>query len=116
LVNPDLLPIAKSIHTIIFNAETLSAARAGATATLAPPPAPQPVEKRSPGRKGAPDVRILIFDPAPGKKDRGAYLHIHGGGFVGGKPDQFAMLTQKVAEECECVVISVDYRLAPETH
>lgn len=118
LVDPDLLPVAEQLPAKVIDAETLAAERASAraTVTLAPPPAPQPVEKHIPGAKGSPEVRVLIFDPSPGKKGRGAYLHIHGGGFVGGKPDQFAMLTQRVAQECDCVVVSVDYRLAPETH
>ena len=116
LVDPDLLPVAKLWPTKIINAESLAAERGGAAVPPSPPPAPQPIAKHIPDAKGAPDVRIVIFDPSPGKKDRAAYLHIHGGGYVAGSPDHFPMLTQRVAQACDCVVVSVDYRLAPETH
>lgn len=115
-VAPELLAVAKSLPTITIDATTLSEERKHTVVPPAPPPAPQPVERHIPGPKGAPDVRVLIFDPTPGNKNRPGYLHIHGGGYVAGRPETFPMLTQRVAQECSCVVVSVDYRLAPETH
>lgn len=115
LVDPELLPEIKQIKTRNFSREMLATARQEPGWPIAPPPAPQPVEQRIPGAKGAPDVRVFVFDPSPGKKNRPAYLHIHGGGYVAGTPNRFSMLTQKVAQSCDCVVVSVDYRLAPET-
>ena len=41
-------------------------------------------------------------------------LHMHGGGFM--MTDPFLMpRLQGIATDCHCVVVSVDYRLAPET-
>ena len=69
-----------------------------------------------PGPDGAPDVRVLVYTPG----DRGdatlpAMLHIHGGGFVSGSADMSDPNSRAYAVEMNCVVVSVDYRLAPET-
>ena len=41
-------------------------------------------------------------------------LHMHGGGFMMTDP-MWMPLLQGIATDCHCVVVSVDYRLAPET-
>jgi acetyl esterase/lipase len=41
-------------------------------------------------------------------------LHMHGGGFMMTDPMLMTQL-QGIATDCHCVVVSVDYRLAPET-
>jgi acetyl esterase len=53
-----------------------------------------------PGPSGAPDVRVLVY--------------IHGGGFVLGDLDMFHAHVLKLADELGIVIVSVDYRLAPE--
>jgi len=78
-------------------------------------PAPQPVYRRIPGPPGAPAVRIIVVDPAPGGKGRPAFLHTHGGGYVAGSAARFINFHQTIAQTCKCVVVSVEYRLAPET-
>jgi acetyl esterase/lipase len=71
--------------------------------------------RKVPGAEGAPDVRVLVYTPG----DRGpaplpAMLHIHGGGFVSGKADMSDPNSRSYAVDMKCVVVSVDYRLAPE--
>lgn len=73
-------------------------------------------ERRIPGRPGNPDVRVLIYTPS----DRAdavlpAILHIHGDGFVSGSADMSDSNSRSYAVDMQCVVVSVDYRLAPET-
>jgi acetyl esterase/lipase len=116
LVDPDLVRPLRAFHTVVFNKDILPTMRDSPVVPVAPPPAPQPSTKVIPGAKGVPELKLLIVDPTPGKKNRPAYLHIHGGGYVAGRPETFPMLTQRVAQECRCLVVSVDYRLAPETH
>jgi triacylglycerol lipase len=68
------------------------------------------------GHPGDPDVRILIYTP-PGTATalRPAILEIHGGGFVIGNADMGDAGNRALALQLGCVVVSVDYRLAPET-
>jgi acetyl esterase/lipase len=68
------------------------------------------------GAPGDPDVRILHYTP-PGKAaaPRPAVLEIHGGGYVLGTADMGDPGNRMVAQSLDCVVVSVDYRLAPET-
>ncbi len=86
------------------------------------PPMPEGLEQARfedrtiPGPAGAPDVRVLIYSPpgvAAGK--RPAILHIHGGGYVIGKADIGDIPNRMFALALGCVVVSVDYRKAPET-
>lgn len=73
-------------------------------------------DRRIPGLPGEPEVRVLHYAP-PGKASapRPAVLHIHGGGFVLGDADMSDAGNRALALEQDCVVVSVDYRLAPET-
>lgn len=73
-------------------------------------------EVQIPGAAGAPDVRALLYTP-PGTVAplRPAVLHIHGGGYVLGNPDMNDVSNRALALAHDCLVLSVDYRLAPET-
>ncbi|MTD54337.1 alpha/beta hydrolase fold domain-containing protein [Amycolatopsis sp. RM579] len=72
------------------------------------------MEARSvPGPPGAPDVRVLVFSPHGGTS-RPALVYMHGGGFVLGDADGDRELPAQLAAEVGAVVVSVDYRLAPE--
>jgi acetyl esterase/lipase len=118
MVDPELLATIKQFPfpTESFSSETLAAGRKWPGVAPLPSPAPQPFERHIPGPSGAPDLRLVIVDPAPGTKGRPALLHIHGGGYVSGFAGQFNPFLQTVAQNCGCLVVSVDYRLAPETH
>ena len=69
-----------------------------------------------PGAEGDPDVRVLHYTP-PGTAGaaRPAVLEIHGGGYIIGDADMSDVANRAVALALDCVVVSVDYRLAPET-
>ena len=82
----------------------------------APPSEIVPEERYVPGPAGAPDVRVLIYRPAESADaPMPGYLHIHGGGFVMGSPEMFDMQNKAVVREIGCTIVSVDYRLAPDT-
>ena len=61
------------------------------------------------GPGGPLDLRII----APENPD-GIYLHVHGGGWVIGGPEQQDPRLERVVDNCNMAVVSVDYRLAPE--
>jgi acetyl esterase len=68
-------------------------------------------EERSIPGPGGP-VRLRIFQPDG--EPRGVYLFLHGGGWVLGGANEQDGLLAKSASRTGCVVVSVDYRLAPE--
>ena len=79
------------------------------------PPPPFPVREAFAPVAGGPDVRLLVMDPPSQARGRGAVLYIHGGGMVVGSADSSLADKPQLALEHDCVVVSVDYRLAPET-
>jgi len=58
-------------------------------------------------------ISIRIYSPAPQEK-LPVVLHFHGGGHLCGSIDLYDDISRKVAQSGHCIVIAVDYRLAPE--
>lgn len=67
-----------------------------------------------PGRAGAPRVPGVLYDPPGRQRPSGALLWIHGGGLITGGPWMDHGTCNRFARELGLVVLSVDYRLAPE--
>lgn len=110
---PSLRASAAGRPTTTFSPETLAQTRVARASTA---PLPTGVEERMiPGPAGAPDVKVLIANPDTGEAKKPAYLHMHGGGYIIGTAAQSAARMPDLAKDCLCVVVSVDYRLAPET-
>jgi acetyl esterase/lipase len=61
-----------------------------------------------------PAVRVLVTTPSAAGEPRSAVLMIHGGGMVVGSPQFEAFGAGRLARELDAVVVSPDYRLAPE--
>src|SRR5512135_1093442 len=59
---------------------------------------------------------LRSYVPVALERDRSApaLLYIHGGGFVCGSPDTHDGICRYLADEVPCVVLSLDYRRAPE--
>ncbi len=66
-------------------------------------------EREIEGPHGPITLRTFVPD-----NPRGVYLHIHGGGWVLGRAHLQDPRNEEIAQTCSAVVISVDYRLAPE--
>ena len=79
-----------------------------------PAPAVQPQDRYISGGAGNSALRLVILDPAPARPDKPAILHLHGGGLVAGKPEVAIVELQQLSAELGALVVSVDYRLAPE--
>jgi acetyl esterase/lipase len=67
------------------------------------------------GPANAPEVRVVRYTPLKIQAPAPALLHVHGGGYVLGKPEMSDAQSKLLASRIGCVVASVDYRLAPET-
>jgi len=52
---------------------------------------------------------------SPAREPKGTYLHIHGGGWTIGGPEQHDDTNQRIAANTRAEVVSVAYRLAPES-
>ena len=101
--------------TFSYSEAALPKLRAGAALRIPSPLPDVPVkEYRVPGPKGAPDVAIYVINSDPRGK-RPLIQHMHGGGFFLGSAQSRIPNLQKMAQELDCVVASVEYRLAPET-
>ncbi|MDE0367245.1 MAG: alpha/beta hydrolase, partial [Gammaproteobacteria bacterium] len=61
-----------------------------------------------------PDVRALLYRPSAGAASGAGYLHIHGGGYVMGTPEISDPVNLEICARLGVVVLSVDYRIAPE--
>jgi len=79
----------------------------------APGPEVARVEDRTiPGANG--EIPVRIYAPS-GKAPLAALCWFHGGGFVLGDLDGADASCRQLANAAACVVVSVDYRLAPES-
>ena len=67
------------------------------------------------GPEGAPEVPVRIYTPEGLNAAVPGILHIHGGGFVIGNLDSEHGTCVALCRRLGVVIVSVDYRLAPET-
>ena len=63
--------------------------------------------------RGGP-VPARLYHPDPAGSPRPVLLWLHGGGFIGGNDRDIAYVTSRLARLTGMVVLSLDYRLAPE--
>jgi acetyl esterase/lipase len=120
LVDKELLAALDTLPVAEINGETLLAFRAGLVQMVE---SALPVEGDGirvseisvPGPANAPDVRVLFYQPEKRVGPLPAFLHMHGGGYLVGIPERDDARNRMLVRECGCAVISVDYRLAPET-
>jgi acetyl esterase/lipase len=104
-VHPELRTVAEALRAGKFPARMSKPAATPAVA-----------ERSVPGPKGAPDVRVYVINGgAKGGPPRPAILHMHGGGYTGGAAALFVPALQQIAAALDCVIVTVDYRLAPAT-
>jgi len=71
-------------------------------------------DRQIPGRDGDPAVTVRIYRPEHPTPPAGVYS-VHGGGFIAGDLETQHAASVRIARELGVVVVSVDYRLAPET-
>lgn len=118
-VDPQLLPLRDGWPQIRLTADTLADIRA-----MKRLPMPEMSEAAAaveldrhtaPGPAGAPDVGVLVYRPAGTDAALPCIFHIHGGGYVLGAIDAQEVQHRTMAATLGCVLVTVDYRLAPET-
>ena len=114
LVDPEIAPML-DMPDRVLSPETLEAIRNDPLFSGEDlPDAPFPITSALAPVEGGPDVRLVVIDPPSEARGRGAILHIHGGGMVVGTADNAAKTKWQLAQEHDCAIVSVEYRLAPE--
>lgn len=120
-VDPELHPAARRVIQMDgdgrqWNDDFLRKMRAGGGG---PPSAPRlpdvPVEElKIPVGQGQPDVTIFVINAKAGS-NRPGILHTHGGGHILGSARSEVTYEQALAKALDCIILTVEYRLAPET-
>jgi acetyl esterase/lipase len=120
-LNLELKKMFSVIPEVIYTHENLGAKRKEMNEMLAGMADSLPVndavltsERYVPGAVGDPDVRIKIYEPRVKDEPLPGVLYIHGGGYILGSADMMDPALQQLVSELNCVIVSVDYRLAPE--
>jgi acetyl esterase len=117
-VDPELAAVVAQLP--VFEPGGASDARARARAYSADRPtvpgrdALDIAEELVPGPPGADPVRVRVYRPGGDAAPRPAVVYVHGGGFIAGDLDTEDLRCVRFANEAGCLVVSVDYRLAPE--
>jgi len=118
LVDPQLLPLLDTMPDIELSEAILPLVRA------APPRFEVEARdrertamstRRVPGPPDAPEVAVTIYRPTGATGLLPCIFHIHGGGYVTGSAASMEAVHRPLAADLNCCIVSVDYRLAPET-
>lgn len=110
-LDPELAPILEFLPDMTQSLEDLSGARAMLASFL--PPGAAPGEELLDITDLA-DPPVRVYRPQDAVGDLPGLLYLHGGGFCLGDVAMEHPLCVQLALELRCVVVSVEYRLAPE--
>lgn len=117
LLDPQLRSFFDEFPKFELNDNTVGAIRAIEASQIQLGDTPPTVTRREhhiPGYQSDSDVRLLVYEPTNSRSKRPVFLHTHGGGMVLGAPEQRDARNIQICERLQSVVVSVDYRLAPE--
>jgi acetyl esterase/lipase len=117
-VDPELAAALPYLPQLPFSQLAETRATFAALLDQLPPPDTSGVvleERPVPGPEGAPDVPVRVFRPESGGSGRPGVLDVHGGGFAIGSAALDDAVNVGIVREVGAVVVSVEYRLAPET-
>lgn len=121
MIDPELAEALAGIAGALSlpNFDDLAASRAALGGGLLVTPPSEKVETQDrmvPGPAGAPDVKVRIYRPKgiPTSTWLPGLYFMHGGGMIVGNLDADNARLSQYVEQIRCVVVSVEYRLAPE--
>lgn len=122
--DPELAPVTDALASILppLSEETLPALR---QFSLDDMPGVEPLdltaggrvrveERQVPGPQNAPEITVLILSPIQASGATAGIYHTHGGGMVSGDRRLGLETFLQFVAEGSAVVVSVEYRLAPE--
>ena len=110
-VSTDLRSPFLPFYTPLVNAQTLPLLRMAFRLRMRPGSGIRVTERHL---LGEPAIRVLVATSSEREVSRPALLWIHGGGFIMGSPQVELPIIGRLAGELGAVVVSPDYRLAPQ--
>lgn len=116
LLDPELLPITEFPLHFDLSADALPTFReqqAAVTQLTEPEESVIRSEIQINSADGS-SISCLLYEPARSEGLMGGYLHIHGGGYIMGSAVGSDVMNLMVCAQLGVVVLSVEYRLAPE--
>ncbi len=115
--DPELVPWLAAMPAVDLSDPARVRAASAVRRGEAPRELPIPLavaDRLVPGLADDPDVAVRVYAPAGRGEVLPGLVYIHGGGFVIGSVDGDDARTREIAATAEAVVVSVEYRLAPE--
>ena len=103
-----------SIPDINVRRATLDAVLKAGAADVPPNDNVSHEDRQVPGPAGDPDITVRISRPVNASGTLPGIYFIHGGGMILGDLDGEHLVAQMMCEQVNAVIVSVDYRLAPE--
>ncbi|MEX6631920.1 alpha/beta hydrolase [Hyphococcus lacteus] len=116
LIDPQLLPLLDIFPTVTITKENLAERRSRRLPYADVDSGTVVLHKKFvQEKKDKPPIELYVYSPVNAGQSLPTIFHIHGGGFVAGSAAQLETLHRKLVETLNCILISVEYRLAPET-
>lgn len=119
LIDPELLPGLEFFPDADLSPDNLPRLRREVDAIFAATPLPTVLDIHSEERRIAAsrdhEIDLLVHRPRRWSGRQPAILHMHSGGYVFGSARMSMAANQILVADLGCMVISVNYRLAPET-
>lgn len=116
-VHPELRTMLSVMPELNFDRENLEPMRKAMDEMFvgAPQNPALSIEDRFiPAADGEYQLRVRVYSPRTKTETLPGILYIHGGGYIVGSVETFDDTCQELAHDLSSVVVSVDYRLAPE--
>jgi acetyl esterase/lipase len=117
-MDPELAAVVAQLPTFEPGGPTEARSRARAYSADQPPVPDRDAldifEELVPGPAGADPVPVRVYRQPGDAAASPAVVYVHGGGFIAGDLETEDIRCVRLAHDAGCVVVSVEYRLAPE--
>lgn len=120
-IDPELLPMLEFFPELELSLETINETREQMAqmletvrAQLPPVEGVTSEDRQVPGPEGDSDIMVRIYKPEGLSGELPGLFWMHGGGYVMGSIEGEDLGRRQVVKDIGCVIVSVDYRLAPE--
>ena len=118
LIDPELLPVLDMFPSVPLDAKALPGMREMMKTMIVPAPEGETAvtveEVWLLSELDSHSIRALVYRPKNQSAGAPGLLEIHGGGYVVGIPEMSEAQNRHLCGTLGCVVVAVDYRLAPE--